>query len=206
MEKKLAYRLQEAIKSWTRLLKGQKDDDDLDSVDDGAHKIGGEPQIQSKIYEIRLTQQVMYLSPSVEEARQNLLEQLFAWQAIITSQPRITSTRYQVGLDRSAGDTTYRNLLAKLPGGIGVLEAAYDAVEQLINKVRGFVQVSRPKVHTYMPVIGGWKRFYRFCYYFKCFLQEWLRYQALWDLQPDQLYERLGTDLGKWMKTLVEIK
>lgn len=39
-----------------------------------------------------------------------------------------------------------------------------------------------------------------------CVLQEWLRYQALWDLQPDQLYERLGTDLGKWMKTLVEIK
>ncbi len=37
-------------------------------------------------------------------------------------------------------------------------------------------------------------------------LQEWLKYQALWDLQPDMLYERLGTDLNKWMKTLVEIK
>lgn len=119
----------------------------MDSVDEGAHKIGGEPQIQSKIYEIRLTQQVMYLSPSIEEARQNLLEQLFAWQAIITSQPRITATRYQVGLDRSAGDTTYRNLLAKLPAGTNVVEDAYDAIEQLIVKVRAFVQVSIRKLN-----------------------------------------------------------
>lgn len=30
--------------------------------------------------------------------------------------------------------------------------------------------------------------------------------QALWDLQPDLLYERLGSDVSKWMKTLVEIR
>jgi dynein heavy chain 1 len=38
------------------------------------------------------------------------------------------------------------------------------------------------------------------------YVSEWLRYQALWDLQPDMLYERLGTNLDKWIKTLVEIK
>ncbi len=37
-------------------------------------------------------------------------------------------------------------------------------------------------------------------------LQEWLRYQALWDLQPDTLFEILGTNLNKWMNTLTEIK
>lgn len=47
------------------------------------------------IHEIRLTQQVMYLSPSIEEARQNLLQQLFSWQAIVTTQSRISSNRYQ---------------------------------------------------------------------------------------------------------------
>lgn len=47
------------------------------------------------VYEMRLTQQVMYLSPSIEEARQSLLQQLFAWEAIVTTQKRITSTRYQ---------------------------------------------------------------------------------------------------------------
>ena len=36
--------------------------------------------------------------------------------------------------------------------------------------------------------------------------QIWLRYQALWDLQPDQLYNRMGSSLDKWMATLEEIK
>ena len=34
----------------------------------------------------------------------------------------------------------------------------------------------------------------------------WLRYQALWDLQPDYLYLKLGNNLSQWMKTLEEIK
>lgn len=79
-----------------------------------------------------------------------------------------------MAIDRTT-ESTYRNLLAKLPEGQGVLEQAYTAVENLLSKVREYVG-------------------------------EWLRYQALWDLQPDMLYERLGTDLNKWMKTLVEIK
>ncbi|CDW61310.1 hypothetical protein TTRE_0000976301, partial [Trichuris trichiura] len=40
----------------------------------------------------------------------------------------------------------------------------------------------------------------------KAYVNEWLRYQALWDLQADMLYDRLGTDLCKWMRTLHEIK
>uniref|UniRef100_A0A915D7E3 AAA+ ATPase domain-containing protein n=1 Tax=Ditylenchus dipsaci TaxID=166011 RepID=A0A915D7E3_9BILA len=38
------------------------------------------------------------------------------------------------------------------------------------------------------------------------YVNQWTQYQALWDLQPDMLYERLGNDLEKWMKVLVEIK
>ena len=37
-------------------------------------------------------------------------------------------------------------------------------------------------------------------------LQIWLRYQALWDLQSDALYGKLGQNLSVWMKTLEEIK
>ncbi|KRY59545.1 Dynein heavy chain, cytoplasmic [Trichinella britovi] len=40
----------------------------------------------------------------------------------------------------------------------------------------------------------------------KNYVNEWLRYQALWDLQADTLYDRLNTDLSKWMKTLQELK
>lgn len=38
------------------------------------------------------------------------------------------------------------------------------------------------------------------------YVGEWLRYQALWDLQAEVLYDALGSDLTKWMKTLVEIR
>lgn len=29
------------------------------------------------------------------------------------------------------------------------------------------------------------------------YVQEWLQYQALWDLQPDHLYGQLGDDVAK---------
>ena len=40
----------------------------------------------------------MYLHPSIEDCRYTLLQELFAWQAVVTSTERIQSTRYQVSL------------------------------------------------------------------------------------------------------------
>ena len=39
-----------------------------------------------------------------------------------------------------------------------------------------------------------------------CSLQIWLSYQALWDLQADYLYGKLGSGLECWMKALEDIK
>ena len=38
------------------------------------------------------------------------------------------------------------------------------------------------------------------------YVDEWLRYQALWDLQPDSLSNKFGEDIAKWMKLLTDIK
>lgn len=38
------------------------------------------------------------------------------------------------------------------------------------------------------------------------YVHEWLRYQALWDLQPESLYGRLGEDITLWIKCLNDIK
>jgi len=32
------------------------------------------------------------------------------------------------------------------------------------------------------------------------YVSHWTRYQALWDLQQDILFERLGSELTNWMK------
>uniref|UniRef100_A0A1B0B0C4 Dynein heavy chain, cytoplasmic n=1 Tax=Glossina palpalis gambiensis TaxID=67801 RepID=A0A1B0B0C4_9MUSC len=177
VEKKLASRLQAGIQAWTEALTGDKKEVDL-SMDTDApaqptHKLGGEPQIQNAVHEIRITNQQMYLYPSIEEARFQIMQQLFAWQAIVTSQVRLQSSRYQVGLDKPVSQT-YRNLLTKLPDG-KVLENAYEAIESKISEVRNYVD-------------------------------EWLRYQSLWDLQADTLYGRLGEDVNLWIKCLNDIK
>lgn len=97
VEKKLAARLQFGVSAWTEALTGNKKDVDL-SMDTDApaaptHKPGGEPKIQNAVHEIRITNQQMYLYPSIEEARFQITQQLFAWQAIVTSQTRLQSSR-----------------------------------------------------------------------------------------------------------------
>ncbi|RWS14208.1 Dynein heavy chain: cytoplasmic-like protein [Dinothrombium tinctorium] len=179
VEKRLAARLECGIKAWTQALLGKKDDD-LDVIPDTEtpttpiHKPGGDPKIQSLIHEIRITNQLMYVNPSVEEARFNLLQQLFAWENVILTLNRIESTRYQVGLDRPSAPQ-YRGLLNKMPEGSTVLEAAYEAIENKVKQMQDYID-------------------------------QWLTYQSLWDLQPDMLYAKLGNSVQKWMNTLIEIK
>jgi dynein heavy chain 1 len=38
------------------------------------------------------------------------------------------------------------------------------------------------------------------------YAQDWLQYQALWDLDSNSIYEYLGKDLSKWQEILSEIK
>lgn len=37
-------------------------------------------------------------------------------------------------------------------------------------------------------------------------LQVWLQYQCLWDMQAENIYNRLGEDLSKWQALLVQIR
>ncbi|KPM05539.1 dynein heavy chain, cytoplasmic-like protein [Sarcoptes scabiei] len=181
VESKLVIRLEAGIQAWTRALEGtstKKIDSDIDTdspITATMSKLGGDPKISILNHEIRITNQVMYVSPSVEEARFNLLQELFAWQNVILTLNRIESSRYQVNLEQSESKN-YQDLLNKMPGkGPDVLNAAYEAIESRISQMRDYIQ-------------------------------QWLTYQSLWDLQPDMLYAKLGEDVPKWMNTLIEIK
>ncbi|XP_050499617.1 dynein heavy chain, cytoplasmic isoform X4 [Diabrotica virgifera virgifera] len=178
VEKNLARRLQAGVEAWTDALSGHKKEIDhsmdTDAPAQPTHKPGGDPQIQTMVHEVRITNQTMYLYPSIEEARFLIMQQLFAWQAIVTSQQRLQSSRYQVGVDKPVTET-YRNILTKLPGGAQPLNSAYSAIASKIKEVQNYVN-------------------------------EWLTYQSLWDLQADNLYGKLGEDIGKWMECLNDIK
>lgn len=176
IEQRLAARLQAGIQSWTEALIGKKQDDDSENNPDTpmGNKPGGEPRINEIVHELRITNQVMHVNPGIEDARYNLMQQLFAWQNVILTLNRIESTRYQVGLERTSIGP-YKNLLTKLPDGALHLEAAYRAIEEKVKQMQDYIQ-------------------------------QWLAYQSLWDLQPDMLYDKLGNNISRWINTLIEIK
>lgn len=88
-----------------------------------SHKPGGEPKIkvnivysvamlhfcisfwmplnnplfnQNVVHELRITNQVIYLNPPIEDCRYKLYQEMFSWKMVILSLPRIQSQRYQV--------------------------------------------------------------------------------------------------------------
>ncbi|KAF5301350.1 hypothetical protein FQA39_LY10748 [Lamprigera yunnana] len=143
VEKNLARRLQAGVQAWTDSLNGIKNEIDhsmdTDAPTHPTHKPGGDPQIQNLIHEFRITNQTMYLYPSIEEARFQIMQQLFAWQAIVMSQQRLQSSRYQVGVDKPVTET-YRNILTKSPAGGTPIECAYNAIDQKIKEVQKYVK------------------------------------------------------------------
>ncbi|CAI4230233.1 unnamed protein product [Auanema sp. JU1783] len=168
IEGKLSARVESAIKLWSLVY------NESEEVEEFKERNVALPPVHNIGIEIRLTAQTLYISPSIEWTRARLLEQLTEWHAVVTNQPRISSTRFELAMNREL-QTTYKDVLCRLPSGLAVIMEAYNTIDNIMSKVEDYVN-------------------------------EWLRYQALWDLQAEILYERLGTDLSKWMKTLVEIR
>lgn len=81
------------------------------------------------VHELRITNQVIYLNPPIEECRYKLYQEMFAWKMIVLSLPRIQSQRYQVsplaGPSPRLGDT------ATLPPAPVSVSAAPDASPRL---------------------------------------------------------------------------
>ncbi|XP_049595492.1 cytoplasmic dynein 1 heavy chain 1 [Syngnathus scovelli] len=181
IERILGVRLQAGLKAWTQVLRGQvedKADVDMDTeAPQVSHKPGGEPKIKNVVHELRITNQVIYLNPPIEDCRYKLYQEMFSWKMVILSLPRIQSQRYQVGVhyELSEEEKFYRNALTRMPDGPVALEEAYNAVEDIVGEVEQYVKV-------------------------------WLQYQCLWDMQAENIYNRLGEDLTKWQALLVQIR
>uniref|UniRef100_A0A8C0GMH1 Dynein cytoplasmic 1 heavy chain 1 n=1 Tax=Chelonoidis abingdonii TaxID=106734 RepID=A0A8C0GMH1_CHEAB len=181
IERILGVRLQAGLRAWTQVLLGQADDKAEVDMDTDApqvsHKPGGEPKIKNIVHELRITNQVIYLNPPIEECRYKLYQEMFSWKMVILSLPRIQSQRYQVGVhyELSEEEKFYRNALTRMPDGPVALEESYSAVMGIVTEVEQYVKV-------------------------------WLQYQCLWDMQAENIYNRLGEDLNKWQALLVQIR
>ena len=103
--------------------------------------------------------------------------ELSAWIRVVIDQTRITHSRYQVTLDT---ETTAGERTFR--AALGELPSGGEALERAFSSVQVLVQQAELYVRT------------------------WTSYQSLWDLQADQIYNRLGEDLQVWMNVLDEVK
>jgi dynein heavy chain 1, cytosolic len=134
------------------------------------------PKIKKITLEVLIKNQVLYISPSVEDAREHLISQLNEYSSIITTQKRIQHSRYHVSMEaESEYKVTYKNLLNKFQSGIKLLRYSFGAIDNLLSKANDYVKI-------------------------------WLHFQSLWDLQPDTLYNKLGDNLSAWIRCLNEMK
>ena len=74
----------------------------------------GQLTLKPIIHEIRIQNQVIFLDPPIEYARQTWIKQLHEWLGVVCKQRRIQSSRYEIGLQMQAGassETTYTSLV-----------------------------------------------------------------------------------------------
>ncbi|CAF3346282.1 unnamed protein product [Rotaria sp. Silwood1] len=127
-------------------------------------------RIKKIVLEIRIVNQMLVLVPPFESAREQLFNSFFDCQSIITSQKRINNSRYQVNaeMDTQEEDLTYNDLFIKFP------EQSSISIGEAYHAIEHLLI----EAETYF--------------------QGWLKYQVLWDLEPNDVFQRLGTNIQSW--------
>ncbi|WVQ81477.1 hypothetical protein IAT38_003601 [Cryptococcus sp. DSM 104549] len=175
IDKVLSERLVQAIEAWC---------DEFGKEEDGA--AGGEGQsgrhgmkglkIEPLVHEIRIRNQVIYLNPPIELARQEWLGQFQDALGVVCNLNRIRSSRYEISLqvdEASLEETTYIGLLTTFADG--TLEKPLTLIENKVQSVGAYVD-------------------------------KWLQFQSLWDLEAEYVYGRLGDSLSDWSQLLSDIR
>lgn len=201
IEAVLVGRLQQSIKVWTNTFQGVTEEAIVPEVSisksrrkrKGAVQSREESAIEEKptteskandvkpalpilVHEIRIRNQVMYLDPPIEQARTSWWSQLHEWLAIICHLPRIQSSRYEGGLNVKDNPSVEKDY-ASLLTRMG--DGSLEFAYQIIeDKVK--------QVSDYVNI--------------------WLQYQSLWDLESSHVFSILEDDLVKWQQILLEIK
>ncbi|CAO0793713.1 unnamed protein product [Mucor circinelloides] len=202
IETVLISRLQQAIKAWTSAFMGVTTEDVIvpeasASKSRRKRKAGRDsivaateesalanqqkspdvkPALQTIVHEIRIRNQLMYLDPPIEQARTSWWFQLHDWLAVVCHLPRIQSSRYEGGLSVK-DNPSIEKTYASLLTRMG--DNSLEHAYQIVeDKIR--------QVSDYVNI--------------------WLQYQSLWDLESSHVFSILEDDLGKWQQILLEIK
>ncbi|EJD04236.1 cytoplasmic dynein heavy chain 1 [Fomitiporia mediterranea MF3/22] len=184
----LLARLAATIKLWCTEFDKTEDDTQSSVLRDITNKRRGDKRLKDEklpeghlvikpiVHEIRIQNQVIFLDPPIEYARQTWIKQLHEWLAVVCRQQRIQSSRYEIGLQMQVGavsETTYTSLLTHFTDN--TLERPFALIENKVQQLKDYVA-------------------------------KWLQFQSLWDLEAEYVFNRLGDSLAHWQQLLTEIK
>ncbi|KAI0069891.1 dynein heavy chain [Panus rudis PR-1116 ss-1] len=186
----LLQRLTQIIQVWCSEFDRADDGErrELPQLRDASHKRRGDKRVKEEkfleghmtlkpiVHEIRIQNQVIFLDPPIEYARQTWITQLHDWLGVVCRLRRIQSSRYEIGLQMQghrASETTYTSLLTQFPDA--TLERPFALIESKVQQLKDYVG-------------------------------KWLQFQSLWDLEAEYVFNRLGDNLAHWQQLLTEIK
>ncbi|RUP48413.1 dynein heavy chain [Jimgerdemannia flammicorona] len=198
IEDVLIGRLEQAIEAWTQVFaaddestatettavqggqkrkrKGGRKDDEEEEKEKPVLKVQVKPALKPLVHEIRIRNQVMFLDPPIEQARASWYYQLHDWLAIVCYLNRVQSSRYEIGLKVRA---------------VELHETTYASLLTHLNGKS--LERAYHLIETKVGIVAN-------------YVNIWLQYQSLWDLESNHVFSILGDDLGKWQQILFEIK
>ncbi|PVV04132.1 hypothetical protein BB560_001375 [Smittium megazygosporum] len=227
----LSVRAEQSLKIWVNeFLRDSSKNGDSDSVyktgmaksknssnfagssDENSNSLSGQNRfvtIKLQIHELRLINQQMYLEPPLEAARTSWIKQLHDYLSIVCLLPRPSASSYAGNSTDSKGNLFEKE--ANYLEGAGEVDAFFD-----INLASaGNSKIRPPKDHTYRNILSKLPNDILLNTYSIIeskiqsaseYVDTWLQYQALWDLNIEKISEFLGDDLEKWQLILLEIK
>jgi len=114
---------------------------DLKSLNQLYEMNGDEPLIKTKVLEILIKNQVLFASPSIEDVRSYVFNQLYEYTSVLTGLKRIEHSRYQVTMSAAHSDfkSTYQNLLTYSTYTVQLMEYTVASIDDLLNQVREYI-------------------------------------------------------------------
>lgn len=125
----------------------------------------------------------------MEIARQEWLVQFQDSLSVICDLARIRSSRYEISLqvdEDSAEETTYVGIVSHPCGRMWLTSKLASFDDDTLSRPISLIERKVQEVSDYVD--------------------KWLQFQALWDLEADAVYSRLGDSLENWGNLLFEIR
>lgn len=155
----------------------RKQDKKRDQGKKGGIELRDQVELKSSTHEIRIQNQVIYLDPPLEHMRAGWFRQLHDVLAVVCGLTRAQSARYEMG--------------RHLPGAAQISDPTYASL--LTQFKDGTLEKPFTLIEQKLSEVGQ-------------YVEKWLQFQSLWDLESEHVYARLGDSLGSWQQLLSEIR